>query len=367
MSVPHLPPPVDIDNDTKKGIIDGLKKVLAAFQEAGLVPSEISYQALISDPKILAGFVETFQKNQPVVDAIVVGKDGAPVHDLDAPLACGVSLNQIQQLLVRTCAKKVFEADKPMETVTETVTKTSMFGLIKKVEHIERQAVDPVEERKVREISRYVAFGWQLPLLEHYRKFLTYPHVMELGEDLLGLSTPKDIEAVSKFEPALIKKVKQTVGPDFIAILADRPNAIAGIAVWNRDMYEFYRKMLGDHAWAFFAREKAFFNVVAALDKPVAKIFGDVLCYIHADNLMEFQRLNIDKTEVLVVSLKAAFGSRLPQVLGHPAFAKDILRKTVDNLLHMSQEKDKLMASFALTCKAMVPTVNEWLAKQPRA
>jgi len=36
----------------------------------------------------------------------------------------------------------------------------------------------------------------------------------------------------------------------------------------------------------------------------------------------------------------------------------------VDNLLHMSQEKDKLMTSFGLTCKAMVPTVTEWLAKQ---
>jgi hypothetical protein len=62
--------------------------------------------------------------------------------------------------------------------------------------------------------------------------------------------------------------------------------------------------------------------------------------------------------------LRSAFGNRLPQVLGHPNFAKDILRKVVDNMLHMTQEKDKLMVSFALTCKAMVPTVNEWLSKQ---
>ncbi|MGE5506717.1 MAG: hypothetical protein ACM31L_20005 [Actinomycetota bacterium] len=364
MAVPKLPPPIDIDNDTKKGVIDGLKKVLAAFQEAGLVDGSLSYQQLISDPVVLTRFVEVFQANRAVVDAIVVGKDGQPVRDDDAALVCGISLNQIQQLLVRTCAKKVFEADKPMETVTETVTKTSFLGLIKKTEQVERQAVDPVEERKIRELTRYIAFGWQLPLLELYRRLLNYQHIMEIGEDLVALQTAAHVEAAAAVDPALLKKVKAAVGPDFGAILADRPQAINGIAVWNRDMYEFYRKALGDQAWAFFARDKQFFNVCASLDKATARICGDVLCYIAAENLQEMQRLNIDKIEVLVTSLKAAFGSRLPAVLSRPAFAKDILRKVVDNLLHMQQEKDKLMASFALTCKAMVPTVTEWLAKQ---
>jgi hypothetical protein len=365
MAVPTLPPPIDIDNDTKKGVIDGLKKVLATFQEAGLVDPSVSYQHLISDPVVLTRFVELFQANRDKVDAIVVGKDGQPVRDDDAGLVCGISLNQIQQLLVRTCAKKVFEQDKPMETVTETVTKTSFLGLIKKTEQVERQAVDPVEERKVRELTRYVAFGWQLPLLESYRRMLNYQHIMELAEDVLALQTPEAIAAVAEIEPAVLRKVKSAVGADFTAILADRPQAINGIAVWNRDMYEFYRKALGDQAWAFFARDKQFFNVCASLDKATARICGDVLCYIAAENLTEIQRLNIDKIEVLVTSLKAAFGTRLAAVLSKPSFAKDILRKVVDNLLHMQQEKEKLMASFALTCKAMVPTVSEWLARQP--
>jgi hypothetical protein len=365
MAVQALPPPVDIDNETKKAIIDGLKKVLSTFQQAQLVDAGVTYQELISDPVILRTFIEAFIANRALVDAIVQSRDkSGPVRDDNLPLACGVSLNQIQQLLVRTCAKKVFEADKPMETVTETITKKSMFGLIKKTEQVERLAVDPVEERKIRELSRYIAFGWQLPLLDSYRTFLNYQQIMEIGEDLVALQSITNIEAVARFDTALLKKVKHAVGPDFGSILADRPQAIAGIAVWNRDMYEFYRKALGDKAWAFFAREPAFFNVCASLDKPVARIFGDVLCYIAAENLMEIQRLNIDKCEVLVTALKSAFGDRLQNVVSVPAFAKDILRKVVDNMLHMNQDKDKLMASFALTCKAMVPTVNEWLTKQ---
>lgn len=368
MAIPTLPPPVDIDNDTKRAVIDGLKKVLVCLQKNGLADEALTYQDLISHPDVLEDFISQFVANRPLCDDIVKAKDSQPVRDDDQVLVCNVSLHQVQQLLVRTCAKKVFEADKTAQRVTETVTKKALFGLIKKTEQVEvtRVGSDPVEERKLRELYRYLAFAWQLPLLAAYREHLTYQQIIEIGDDLLALSTPEAVATVGKFDPATLKKVKAAAGPDFTDILVNRPQAIAGVAVWNRDMYEFYRKMLGDAAWAFFAREKDFFNVVASLDKPVARVYGDVLSFISSESLAEIQRLNIDKSEVLVTSLRSAFGNRLPLVLGHPNFAKDILRKVVDNLLHMNQEKDKLMASFALTCKAMVPTVTEWLAKQPR-
>ncbi len=367
MAIATLPPPVDIDNDTKKAIIEGLKRVLSVFQDQGFLDSAVAYQDLIAEPHVLIEFIQAFFAHRAVVDDVVRGRDDAPVRDDDQPLTCGVSINQVQQLLVRTCAKKVFEHDKPVETVTETVTKTS-FLFFKKTEHVEvlRAANDPVEERKVREITRYTAFGWQLPLLEAYRHCLTYQQIMEIAEDLVALTTEDNIIAVGQFDPAVLKKVKQVTGADFPVILAHRPQAIAGIAVWSRDMYEFYRRLLGEAAWEFFARETAFFNVVAALDKATAKVFGDVLCYIAGENLQEFQRINIDKSEVLVMSLRAAFGDKLPLLLSVPSFGKDILRKVVDNILHTNQEKDKLIISFGITCKAMAPSVLDWLARQQR-
>lgn len=369
MTAITLPPPVDIDGTTKKAIIDGLKRVLARFQQANLVDPSLSYQDLISHAQPLEHFITVFLDHRDQCDDIVVAKAGGPVRDDDQMLACNVSLNQIQQLLVRTCAKKVFEAEKVEQTVTETVTKKALFGLIKKTEQVEvtRVAADPIEERKVRELMRYIAFGWQLPLLEAYRAHLHYQQVMVIEEDILALRTPEAIATVGKFTPETLTKVKAAAGPDFVDILLNRPQAIAGVAVWNRDMYDFYRKLLEDRAWDFFARDTGFFNIVAALDKANAKVYGDVLCYIAAENLEEIQRLNIDKAEVLVTSLKKAFGAKAPQVLGHPNLSKDILRKVVDNLLHMNQEKDKLMTSFSLTCKSMVPTVLEWLSKQPPA
>lgn len=361
-----LPPPVDIDNDSRKGVIEGLKKVLARFQENGLVDGALTYQDLIAHPDVLEQFIQIFLANRAMCDDIVQTRDGQPVRDNEQELRCRVSLAQIQQLLIRTCAKKLFEVNKAPRTVTETVTEKALFGLIKKTKQVEvtRIEADPVEERKLRELTRYLAFDWQLKLLHAYRDSLHYQQVVELGEDLLALRTPEAVTTVGKFDPMTLRKVKQAAGEDFVDILLHQPQAIAGVAVWNSEMYDFYRKMLGDSAWTFFAREKEFFNVVASLDKSAARVYGDVLSFIAAESLVEIQRLNIDKCEVLVTSLRSAFGNKLPTVLGHPNFAKDILRKVVDNLLHMSQEKDKLLASFSLTCKAMVPTVNEWLAKQ---
>ena len=365
MAVMALPPPVDIDGTTKKAIIDGLKAVLTTFQESGSLPSTVTYQRLIADPAALVDFIRVFLAHRELVDAIVRPKSGkAPVRDEDVTLACGVSLNQIQQLLVRTCAKKVFEQTKPVEMVTETVTRKS-FLFFTKTEQVEvRQSADPAEERKVREIARYVAYGWQLPLLPAYREFLSFPQIIEIGDSLLALTSAENIQAVGAFDATVLKKVKTATGADFNDILASQPQAIGGIATWNSDMYQFYRKLLGEQAWTFFAREKEFFNTVASLDKATAKIYGDVLCYIAGDNLQEISRLNIDKSEVLVSALKSAFTDKLPAILRIPSFSKDVLRKIVDNLLHMNQDKDKLMLSFSLSCKSLVPSVMEWLAKQ---
>jgi hypothetical protein len=130
-------------------------------------------------------------------------------------------------------------------------------------------------------------------------------------------------------------------------------------------MYGFYRQALGDDAFEFFCRDKAFYMVCASLEKPMARIYGDVLCYIAAENLEEMQRLNIDKADVLIAAMKFAFGDKIRPVLARPAFAKDILRKLVESLLHVTQEKSQLAISAQITCKAIAPQVLDWLSKQP--
>jgi hypothetical protein len=209
-----------------------------------------------------------------------------------------------------------------------------------------------------------MAFAWQLPLIKVFQKKLNSAQLMEIGDCLVALQSAKDIDAISQYDSSILKKARAAAGMEFAEVLASQPHAVAGIATWNSEMYALFRATLGDKAWVFFARDTAFFNVCAALDKYTVKLFGDILCYIATENLSELQRLNVDKIEVMVTALKSAFGKDAAAVLHNPNFAKDFLRKMVDNLLHMSQEKDKLLTAYAITAKSMVPTVREWLVQQ---
>lgn len=367
MALPVLPPPTEINVETKKAIIDGLKKVIEAFQAKGLLEAGLSYQDIIHDPATLRALIASYRENRELVDSVVVSPDGQPVRDDQTPLICGVTLEQVQQLLVKTCAKFYFDRDRgEEETVVKPVT-TTRFLFFKKTEMVERKAGPSADDRKAREIIRYLAFDWQLPLLPHFKDELIHQQVTELGDDVVALQTPEAIKAIGALEPVVIRKAKQVTGPDFANVLIERPQAIGGIGQWTRDLYVFYRSVLGSKAFDFFSRDKSFFNVVAELDRPLARIYGDVLCYIAAENLQEMQRLNIDKTDVLIEGLKSSFGDRLPQILSIPNFSKDVLRRLVDSLLHMSQEKDQLAVATTLTCKAIAPQVLDWLQKQKAA
>jgi hypothetical protein len=366
MSIAELPPAVEIDSETKKAVIGGLKSVIATFTESGLLDPDTSYQLLLSHPDQLYKFIQTFKANRELVDEVVKAPSGTePVRDDDMLLICGVSLNQIQQLLVRTCARKAFELDRAMETVTETKTK-KIFGIFtKKISYeVQRPSNDPVEARKARDISKYMAFDWQLPLIDSLRKKLNSHQIMEIGDSLLALKSVKNIEEIARFDGGVIKKAKAACGADFNDVIANKPKAIGGIAIWNQDMYDFYRNLLGEHSWQFFAREPEFFNIVVALDKYAAKTLSYILCYISLDNLAELQRLKSDKLEVIVTSLSTAFGDDLPKLMANDLFGKEYLRKMVDSLMHMEAEKDKLLVSFGITCKSMAPEVHQWLAKQ---
>jgi hypothetical protein len=211
-----------------------------------------------------------------------------------------------------------------------------------------------------------MAFDWQLPLLPAYN-ILNNAHLLELGDDLACLQTFEAIRDFAMLDQATVKKAKSVVGDDFAAILSMRPSALAGMATWSREMYLYYRRCLGDAAFDFFSRDNDFFMVAAGLDKPFIGIYGDMLGYIDSACLEEMQRLNIDKTDVLIQGMKSAFGANLKEALSNPNFAKDFLRKLVESLQHVEQEKAQLLQSAFITCKAIAPQVAEWVEKQRSA
>ena len=364
MTLPQLPPPVDMTNETKRNIIDALKQIIEIFKGAGKLAPEATYSSILHDPRDLYRFIRTYRSNTELAADFVKDKDGNPVSADDDLLVCGVTLLQVQQLLVKTCARHYLEQEnkEDVKIVTETVKK-KVLGLFTKTEQVERKVGGGFDERKVRDISKCMAFDWQLPLLPAYN-MLNSAQLFELGDQVHCLTSFESIRDFTQLDQPTIKKAKQTVGDDFGYFLVTRPAALTGVGAWSRDMYLFYRRILGDAAFDFFQRDKQFYMVCAALDKPLIEIYGDVLGYIDSANLEEMQRLNIDKTDVLLQGMRTAFGPHMRGALSNPNFAKDILRRVVESMQHVSQEKAQLVQSAMITCKALAPQVAEWVAKQ---
>lgn len=364
MTLPQLPPPVEMNNETKRNIIEALKQIIEIYKSAGKLSAEATYGTVLHDPRDLYRFIRAYRSNQELAADFVKGKDGNPVTAEDEPLVCGVSLLQIQQLLVKTCARHYLEQEnkEDVKVVTETVKK-KVLGVFTKTQQVERKVGGGFDERKVRDLTKCMAFDWQLPLLPAYN-MLNSAQIFELGDYIHCLTSFESIRDYTQLDQPTIKRAKQTVGDDFPYFLATRPAALAGVGAWSREMYLLYRKFLGDASFDFFSRDKQFYMVCAALDKPMIEIYGDVLGYIDSANLEEMQRLNIDKTDVLINAMRNAFGPNMKIALSNPNFAKDMLRKVVESLQHVSQEKAQLVQSAMITCKALAPQVADWVEKQ---
>lgn len=366
MTSAALPDPTHLDDDQKQRIGAGLKKVVGVFHERGLIDPGITHKHIVRDPAALYTFIQVFRNNREAVGDLLVDADGAPVGDDESLLECGVSLLQIQQLLVRTCAKNYYERETAQPDVVYKKRVTRRFLFMKKTETVATKAPPSADTRKLKLLLRYLAYDWQLPLLPVYAQHLTYQHIAQLDEDILALRDAEAVTALGSFDPATIDKARQVAQDDFINVLLENPAAIGGIARWPRDMYVFFRKLLKDKAFRFFARDSNFFNVVAGLDKAMLRVYGDSLAYVAPETLLEMERLNLDQVDVLMESLRDALGKHAEEVLSHPGFGKDILRKLVESLLHLNYEKDQLRASAELTCKAMAPQMLEWLEKARR-
>ncbi len=326
----------------------------------------MTHSDVLHDPTLLAEFIRIFRAHPELCEDVVVGFDGRPVTDPDKPLVCNVSLAQVQQLMVKTCARHLFvqdDGDEKEKTVTRTVT-TKRFLIFKEKTQITEKVANK-DPRALKAILSYIAFDWQLPLLAEYAE-LSLQQMAELGENLLALRTPEAVREMARFDFETIKKARNQLGPEFPTILEIRPAAIKGALYWPKDMYQFFRGFMGLKFFDFMARDEQIFMMVATMDKAVMRAYGEVLAYIAKENLAEMQRLNIDRVDVLMTTFKSVFGPRTAQLLVLPNFAKDVLRRQVESLVHMRQDKAHMQEAQLVTWGALAPQVNEWLARQPR-
>lgn len=315
----------------------GVGAVISRLQEKGVIPKGATLETFLSNPRLMQMFMVKFRENRDLTQDLVVSKDGKPVEGERALLSCGLSLAQIERRLVFACAEKAF-----VETVKATA------------------GVFPEE------IKAHLAFAWQLPLLEVYKRPNVSVYFRELGQGMFLLKTPAAVEAVVTTELADLRKARETVGERFEEMLKAAPQAVKSLSHCEEKQFSFYEKVAGDRIWRFFGGGNQQLVVeLLALDAKRVLALGPNF----ADLCMEtYQLLEEIPTKTLapfMESISAAFGGSARVLLGDPQFADKFLSNIIGDFRTMKADnEDQVRAvseAAAMKWNIVKPQIAQWI------
>ncbi|WP_417793462.1 hypothetical protein [Terasakiella pusilla] len=350
----QLPPNVSVDKAVKGAIIQGTKDAIALLHEHDLLDASWDFDTILNEPQNLKSFFQVVRDNLDLFAETIVDKAGDPVVDELTETKCGVTLQQVQKLLVSTCARRFFvRNDGEIVTKKQKKKVKSMVFFTKEIT-VKKKVRLKEGAKKFDAMRRVIGFDWQLDMLEFYRDRLPFPHLLVLNDDVLAIHDVAHGDEVANIHHEDFKKVKEAVGVYFRNVVANGAAAIPGILYWRKDLVGAFIKAMGEKAWDFFKRDKAFFDHCTELDNARIEIYGDVLTYIASENLTEMSRLNLDRLDATIVAMKETFGDKLPEILGEPLLSVEVLRPTVDSFIHLEAKDNE---QFRLAAKTAVSSL----------
>lgn len=346
-----LPPVVAVEKDVKAQIIQGTKDAIALLQDNDLLDSSKDFDSLLNEPADLQDFFKTCADNLDLFSEKIVDKAGDPVTDDQSETACGVTLEQVKRLLISTAARRFFVRNDGKVITKKSKKKVKSMIFFTKEIMVKKKVKLKEGAKKFDAMKRIIGFDWQLDLLEFYRDHLPYAHLLVLGDDVLAIRDSAHGMEVIEVHHEDYKKAKDAVGQYFRNLVAHGASAIPGILYWRKDLVMSFINAMGEDAWTFFRRDKEFFDHCTELDNPRIKIYGRVLSYIHHDNLIEMDRLNLDRLDATLRAMEQTFGGDVERVLAEPLLAVEILRPTVDSFIHLEAKDNE---QFAMACNSSV-------------
>ncbi|KAA5607245.1 hypothetical protein F1188_00285 [Roseospira marina] len=253
-----------------------------------------SYDDILASPELVNGCLLIFEKQRSLFDALLKDSDGAPVPSDEAPLWCGRSVNDVRVLVIRTTAKKYFrthgdhatdvsEHTGKADTRVNTSLLARLFELVASLWHGESAHVSGGKGQKAKRhkradafyetIAPHLLYRWQVPLIPYYA---TLPRslVTEMGEGLLKLSRPEDLEFLLKIGRDSFNEAQHIAGDLTREMLDTDPRAAVGVSHAGRSEYE--RLLEGLHQ-TMGARFWTVFTSPALLDSLENKSTGDIV------------------------------------------------------------------------------------------
>ncbi|MGB0670177.1 MAG: hypothetical protein ACPGNT_01665 [Rhodospirillales bacterium] len=333
-NTPFVPPAIELNQKTKGVVIGGIKKVLERLRADDLMANGPPYGEVIADPGLLFDFIRAYKEFRGVGKDLAVDAKGRPVMDDTTPLICGMTLGQIERLLVFTAAKKVF-AEKG-------------------------KALHP-------NFRESIAFAWQLPLLELYAERVDPLHLGVLGPVFFSLSTAGHLAALDGVNPTQLKRLKGFAGDDFPTVLQTHPAAGRGLAAVDDAGVSRVRKFCGEAFWDFFDRDPQTVLEVLDIRDEVLKGLGPSAAHVCLPTLRTLERMPISILPIFMEGFQARMGGHGRDLLGDATFDRDFLRELVERFESLGKRdqtedvREKVAMAVQLKWQAIEPKLMEWL------
>jgi len=339
IAYPVLPQPADIDAVSKRRIIAAVKTALARLQQCQRMPDNVDYAAVLGHPVLLFEFLRECAASLDVLAELAVDAKGQPVLADDKIMVCGVSLAQVRQLLIYTCAKKLF------------------------LDGDGKGSKDA--ERKLAELRPLLAFDWQLPLLKPYLFLLGVQHITELGRDVLLLRSAEATEWVGAFDLRAIRKVRKMLGVEFGVMLAANPQALGGLAIAQDSQLPVLRATLGRRVWDFYARDAGYIERVEHLPPEQCAAIGPVLAVAAPEVLSALVRLPAERLRNFMAVFHHVLGDDADRLFAEAGFGRQTLAPITQVFAELDADSARFTEILELKCEAMKPMLRQWLTRHP--
>ncbi len=331
-----IPPIPEIDPENGRRVNDAIALVLKRLQEKSLIPGGATYADLEENPAHLMAFINRFKENRDQAADLTVDKDGKPVEDDTTRLVCGLTLAQVERAVVLKCAAKVFAKAK---TVPDGGIPES--------------------------IKEYLAFAWQLPLLGIYSRENVSVYFRELGDAMLLLRSPADLEAIASTSLGNIRSAREAAGDRFIEMMKTAPQAIKVVAHCSAKQFAFLARLTGNRIWKFFGDNQQLAVEILAVDAKRVLALGPHFPDLCVETLQVLDAVPTPTLAPFMKSFDTVFGNPGRALLGDERFAKEFLRTVVGDFRGMEAKNDEELETVsnaaALKWNAIKPRLIEWV------
>lgn len=334
-SYPPVPASLELSPKIKGVVIGAIKKVLERFQKDGRVPDNVTYGEVLADADLLYGFVRAYKEDRSVAKDVALDADGKPVMDDETVLICGMSLGQIERLLVFTTAKKVF------------------------AEAGRREVPPALRDR--------IAFAWQLPLLKTYATAFEPQQFTVLEDDVFALWTEDRLQAISPVNATQLDRLRKVAGEEFRSVLENQPGAAIGLSAVSDQELETIRNLVGDRLWDFLDRDPNLVREVLGLSTEKLKALGPCSADVCLATLKTLDKMAIAVLPPFMKAFNEKLGRHGREMLGDEAFDREFLREIVDRFESLGKKdqteemREHVALAVNLKWTALEPKLMSWL------